>query len=243
MDNVYRQQDDLESRALDATLVVLALFFFATSGAGYLLPDEVATAPWRWLLAAIAPLLVLLASSLTVTRRFSLPTSSAGLHVLIPVCLAATLGVVGGLKIGGTSPAALAPGLGSTTQLLYAFLWVGVAAPFIEELFFRGTLQPLLYRHTGRFGAVIITALLFMAAHLGAHDILLLFVLGAGFGTIACLAGSVWPAVAAHTAWNTATILAGVSPAATQWIPSVFVAGAVLTLVAWACLKTRRHRT
>lgn len=239
---MHRQQNDRESRALDATLVVLALFFFATSGAGYLLPVEAASAPWRWLLAAIVPMFVLLAGSLTVIGRFSLSTSYTGPSLVVPIPLAATLGAVGGLNIGGTSPAALAPGLGSTTQLLYAFLWVGVAAPFIEELFFRGTLQPLLYRHTGRFGAVAITALLFMAAHLGAHDMPLFLVLGAGFGTIACLTGSVWPAVAAHIAWNTATILAGVSPAAAHWVPSVFVAGAVLTLVAWACLKMRGRR-
>jgi membrane protease YdiL (CAAX protease family) len=228
----------VDSRGLEAALLLLALFFFASSGASYLLPGGSEAGVWRWLVAVFVPLLLLLAGSLSLIRRFSIPLSSSGRRVWLTVSIGATLGAAGGLSVGGTSPAALAPGLGPAAQCVYAFLWVGMAGPIIEELFFRGTLQPLLLRHLDSGPSVAIPAVLFMAAHIGLGGLWLFFLLGLGFGMIAYYSRSVWPAAAAHIAWNTGSIAVGIYPAAADWAPWALGVGAMAVLTVWACLDT-----
>lgn len=229
-----------DSRGLEAALLLLALFFFASSGASYMLPIGNEAGAWHWLAAAFVPMLLLFVGSLGLIRRFGLPLLSRDdrLHVWLPLAIATTLGAAGGFGIGGTSPASLAPGLGPVAQSLYAFLWVGLAAPIIEELFFRVTLQPVLIRRVGPRVGIVVPAVLFMAAHIGLGGLWLFFLLGVGFGTIAYLSRSVWPAAAAHMAWNTATIVVGIFPFATHWAPWALGVGAIFVLILWACLDT-----
>lgn len=216
--------------------MVLALFFFASSGASHLLSNDNGAGQWHWALGVFAPPLLLLAGSVILIRRIPIILSTTGPRVWLPLTLAIALGAAGGLGIGGTSPADLAPGLAPVAQYLFAFVWVGIAAPAIEEVFFRGTLQTLLRRQVGPLAGIVLAALLFAAGHLSLGAVWLYFGIGLGFGAIAYLSRSVWPAVAAHVAWNTSTMLVGAYPVAAAWAPRALAIGAILALAVWVCL-------
>ena len=83
------------------------------------------------------------------------------------------------------------------------------AAPLFEELFFRGTLQPLAASRLPWTAAVFLTALAFALIHLdGLPNILPRLELGVVLGLLAARSGSVLPAAAAHAAHNALGILA-----------------------------------
>jgi membrane protease YdiL (CAAX protease family) len=91
--------------------------------------------------------------------------------------------------------------------LLLAGCGVILLQALAEELYFRGWLQPLLARGWGGGVAVVVTALGFALLHMigAAHDSLSIANLMLGgllFGLLARIGGGVWPAAAAHFAWN-----------------------------------------
>lgn len=79
---------------------------------------------------------------------------------------------------------------------------VGLAAPLCEEFFFRGVLQRALYEKFDPPTAIVITALVFAAFHLDPVGLLARFEMGVLFGLLAWRSGSLWPAIAAHSANN-----------------------------------------
>jgi membrane protease YdiL (CAAX protease family) len=90
-------------------------------------------------------------------------------------------------------------------------LVVVVLAPIIEELFFRGLLLRSLERRVGRWGALIISSLVFGAVHLQALQFLALTVIGLVLGWLTQHFGRLGPAIWAHVAFNgvaTALLLA-----------------------------------
>jgi hypothetical protein len=90
-------------------------------------------------------------------------------------------------------------------------LVVVVLAPVIEELFFRGLLLRSLERRVGRWGALIISSLVFGAVHLQALQFLALTVIGLVLGWLTQHFGRLGPAIWAHVAFNgvaTALLLA-----------------------------------
>lgn len=90
-------------------------------------------------------------------------------------------------------------------SLIITLLIVAVLAGFSEEIFFRGTIQRLLI--TGRVNAHVaiwITAFIFSAIHFQFFGFFPRLLLGAFFGYIMRWSGSLWPAVFAHIANNTA---------------------------------------
>jgi membrane protease YdiL (CAAX protease family) len=98
--------------------------------------------------------------------------------------------------------------------VVWAFLWVGLGVPFVEEFFFRGVLQAALQRALHPALAVAGSALAFGLAHLEPSLVLMALPLGVLCGAITAWSGSIWPAVAAHVAWNLATISASYVPSA-----------------------------
>lgn len=91
--------------------------------------------------------------------------------------------------------------------LLVAGCGVVLLQVLAEEVYFRGWLQPLLAQGWGRLVAVVTTALGFAVLHMigGARDpvsIANLFLGGLLFGLLAQRGSGIWPAVAAHFAWN-----------------------------------------
>jgi membrane protease YdiL (CAAX protease family) len=91
--------------------------------------------------------------------------------------------------------------------LLLAGCGVVLLQVLAEEAYFRGWLQPVVARGWGSTSAVVSTALGFALLHVvgGAQDpvsIVNLLLGGLLFGMLAQIGSSIWPAVAAHFAWN-----------------------------------------
>jgi membrane protease YdiL (CAAX protease family) len=88
-----------------------------------------------------------------------------------------------------------------------AFLSVAVAAPIAEELYFRGLMYQALRRHWGIPAAVVVSAVLFSAAHLLPMLALVLLYMGVVFALVFQWTGSLRATMAMH-AFNNALALA-----------------------------------
>lgn len=88
-------------------------------------------------------------------------------------------------------------------------LIVGVGAPIIEEIFYRGLMQrSLLKRGVPGWGAVAATSLVFGLSHLQVPQLPGLAVAGVVFGILALRAGRLGPAITAHVGFNMVTVVA-----------------------------------
>ncbi len=91
--------------------------------------------------------------------------------------------------------------------LLFLVL-VGIGAPVVEEVFYRGLLQrSLLKRGMPPWASVVVGAAVFAAMHLEALQFLGLFVFGLVAGALAYRTGRLGPAVAAHVGFNVTTVV------------------------------------
>ncbi len=90
----------------------------------------------------------------------------------------------------------------TTVELALVLLGVSIAAPIGEELLFRGFFQRGVELHRGAPRAIVLTAFIFSAFHLDPVGLTARFELGVLFGLLAWRAGSLWPAIAAHSANN-----------------------------------------
>lgn len=100
-------------------------------------------------------------------------------------------------------------GTGTTglTMLVLLAIAVTIVQSAMEEVLFRGWLQPAISAQTGRIAGVAAASLLFMAFHLigGPRQPLSLLVIalaGLLFGLLALRSGGLCAPVAAHAAWN-----------------------------------------
>lgn len=92
----------------------------------------------------------------------------------------------------------------SPLELALAIAGATLAAPFCEELFFRGFVQRG-FPEPPR--GIVMTAIIFSAFHFDPVGFTARFELGVLFGVLAWRAGSVWPAIGAHAANNTVSTL------------------------------------
>ncbi len=88
---------------------------------------------------------------------------------------------------------------------LMAFAAV-IAAPFCEEVVFRGYLYPVTKRFAGPWAAGICSALVFAAAHGSVVALLPLFVFGCLLAFVYEKTGSLWAPIAVHLCFNGATV-------------------------------------
>ncbi|MBL8919202.1 MAG: CPBP family intramembrane metalloprotease [Myxococcaceae bacterium] len=95
----------------------------------------------------------------------------------------------------------------SGVELVLLIAGVGVAAPFCEEFFYRGLVQPGLARRVPAARALVISALLFSLMHFDPVGFLARFELGLVFGLLAWRSGSLWPAIGAHAANNLISVI------------------------------------
>lgn len=194
--------------ALEGSLLVLAAFFLTTAVLGWALGDPDRVGPW--LALSVAPPLVLLAGAVIVRTgcaalypvasvRAPLMTLSAGLLLI---------GGAGGILIGPTLPERLAPVLPAGWAAAWGLGWVGLAAPLVEEIYFRGTLQPALARHLRGEWAAVLAATAFALAHFGMPIFVLALMLSLGLcaGAAANVTRHVLPAIALHIGWNLGTV-------------------------------------
>jgi membrane protease YdiL (CAAX protease family) len=91
-----------------------------------------------------------------------------------------------------------------------ALLSVGIGAPLIEELLFRGQLFTALSQtRLGISGTTVLTAAAWALTHVSEPWLAVgvFFLMGLGFGWLLYRFGSLWLTVACHAIWNTATSL------------------------------------
>jgi membrane protease YdiL (CAAX protease family) len=88
------------------------------------------------------------------------------------------------------------------------FLVVSICAPIFEEILFRGFLLPSLSQRMPMMGAVLVSAVLFAAAHLSLSDLLPLTALGLVLGVIYSRTRNLLAPIVLHSLWNTGSLVA-----------------------------------
>jgi len=122
-----------------------------------------------------------------------------GISVYFPIAY-----IISNTFIGNLSPEtnAIFESMSSTTPLWLLILSIGIFAPIMEELTFRGFIQNKLGETGKPYAAVIIQALLFGAFHMNLQQFLYAAVIGIIFGFIKLWSGSIWPCILAHIGFN-----------------------------------------
>ncbi|WP_193196001.1 CPBP family intramembrane glutamic endopeptidase [Nostoc sp. MG11] len=87
------------------------------------------------------------------------------------------------------------------------FFTAAIAAPFFEELLFRGFLLPSLTRYLPVWGAILVSSLLFAIAHLSLSEILPLTALGIVLGIVYTRSRNLFAPMLLHSLWNSGTLL------------------------------------
>lgn len=95
----------------------------------------------------------------------------------------------------------------STPILVLSILGAVVAAPIVEELFFRGLLQPVLQKWFGPWGGLILCAAFFAAVHQHIYVVAPLFALGLALGYIYSRTRSLVAPIALHMLCNGMAVL------------------------------------
>lgn len=93
-------------------------------------------------------------------------------------------------------------------RTVLAILVMGMLAPLVEELVFRGLVYGYVEGRFGGMAALIVSSLLFAAAHVEPIHIALVLPIGVLLGWTRMRTGSLWPAIAAHVANNTVAVIA-----------------------------------
>lgn len=107
----------------------------------------------------------------------------------------------------GASARELVDRVDGPVDLVALLISVVVAAPLIEEWFYRGLLLPALSRPLGVVVGAVITSLIFAAVHGQLILIPGLFVFALVAAWLTSTTGSLGPAVAAHVGFNLSTLL------------------------------------
>jgi len=92
-------------------------------------------------------------------------------------------------------------------QVVLLLVLVSVLAPVSEEMLFRGFIYPVLRFRFGIVGGIVISASLFGAMHLDLIRFLPLALGGACFALFCEKSASIYPAMIAHSIWNTVMTL------------------------------------
>lgn len=92
-------------------------------------------------------------------------------------------------------------------QVVLLLLLVSVLAPVSEEMFFRGFIYPVLRFRFSIVGGIVISACLFGAMHLDLVRFLPLALGGACLTLFCEKSASIYPAMIAHSMWNTVMTL------------------------------------
>ncbi|MEA5617211.1 type II CAAX endopeptidase family protein [Cronbergia sp. UHCC 0137] len=87
------------------------------------------------------------------------------------------------------------------------FFTAAIAAPFFEEVLFRGFLLPSLTRYVPVWAAILASSILFAAAHLSLSEILPLSALGMVLGVVYTRSRNLLAPILLHSLWNSGTLL------------------------------------
>lgn len=164
---------------------VLGVYLFAARRAGW---AALGLRPAGWLHFAIVPPLFVLGLIL-----LALVNSGVGL-------------LAGGFENPQVDALTGGEALGAG-ELAALLLLVAVAAPFAEELLFRGMVYPLLRARMGAAAAIVLNAAIFAAVHVVPLLLPGLFVVGLLLAYLRERSGSIWPPVLFHVMQNATALL------------------------------------
>ncbi|MCU0534683.1 MAG: CPBP family glutamic-type intramembrane protease [Hydrococcus sp. Prado102] len=109
---------------------------------------------------------------------------------------------------GGSNPLLfLALESQDSVVLAIFFFTASIAAPFFEEIIFRGFLLPSLTRYVPVWGAIVISSLIFALAHLNLSEVLPLATLGIILGVVYTRSRNLLSSMLLHCLWNSGTLL------------------------------------
>lgn len=91
--------------------------------------------------------------------------------------------------------------------LIIFFITASVAAPFFEEVIFRGFLLPSLTRYLPVWGAIVVSSLIFALAHLNLSEVLPLATLGIVLGFVYTRSKNLLSSMLLHSLWNSGTLI------------------------------------
>jgi membrane protease YdiL (CAAX protease family) len=95
---------------------------------------------------------------------------------------------------------------GSWRERILCLMIVSVAAPFSEELYFRGFLYPAVSKVTGKLPAVILTSIFFSFLHFDLVRFIPITIGGIWLNLLYIRTGSLYTSMVAHSIWNTLMI-------------------------------------
>lgn len=109
---------------------------------------------------------------------------------------------------GGSNPLLfLALESQDTVVLAIFFFTASIAAPFFEEIIFRGFLLPSLTRYVPVWGAIALSGTIFALAHLNLSEVLPLTTLGIILGVVYTRSRNLLSSMLLHCLWNSGTLL------------------------------------
>lgn len=106
-----------------------------------------------------------------------------------------------------SEPAERVAELASGPRFLVLVALVGIGAPIVEEIYFRGLIQTVLISRLGVAAGIVVGALVFGAAHGQPLQFPALFTFGIVLGWLAHRYRRLGPAIAAHVAFNSLTLV------------------------------------
>ena len=139
----------------------------------------------------------------------SLPMAMGGLLLSLPLVLLTSWGVSRLFPHAGGSNPLLDLVLNSRdlTALIFFALTACLLAPLYEELVFRATILPTMVNSYGAGVGVLLSSLLFAAAHLSLVEFFPLLILGLGLGWLRLRSGRLSACVLMHATWNGYTLV------------------------------------
>ncbi|WP_107666984.1 type II CAAX prenyl endopeptidase Rce1 family protein [Cyanothece sp. BG0011] len=109
---------------------------------------------------------------------------------------------------GGSNPLLSLALEGQDIVVLAIFYFTAaIAAPFYEEIMFRGFLLPSLTRYIPLWAAIGISSLIFAVAHLNLSEVLPLTVLGIVLGMVYTKSRNLLSSMLLHSLWNSGTLI------------------------------------
>jgi uncharacterized protein len=94
-----------------------------------------------------------------------------------------------------------------SSAFVFFLLTAAVAAPLFEEYLFRGFLMPSLTRYFSQSEAIVVSGIIFAAAHLSLSELLPLAVLGTILGYVYHRTGNLLASMLLHSLWNGGSML------------------------------------
>jgi len=130
----------------------------------------------------------------------------------------------------------------STVHGIAIFAVVAGLGPLVEEFFFRGALFGALRRGHGALITIVLVSLCFALGHLDLRLLPALFLVALVIGQVREHSGSVWPGLALHAAFNSATlavVFCGGAPGGKPPdMPVLFaISGCAVSALLWAVLR------